>query len=285
MATILKLDAIRPLKVKDSRVGVTFNGRDWKDVYGSATVTHTAGSASVEQTQTFTAVGAVTGAATIETVSLELAAHQPQMQVLHDLQRANKRKSPVTVRWDIYSDPLLEAASAAASGGIEIPAASLETADPLTTGNPAKGSQVSFSGTDAGYTAAAVNANFAAKTWMVGDVLLSGSAGILGESGVGTAYIVNAVEEDDETGAIGNIFVKEWKAGAPAAADAVATAAAYSVRTAGARWQFSATVSMFGSFAGDAGGDPAVSSSINFQPVAEVALPSLLVVNQAGAGW
>ena len=110
-----------------------------------------------------------------------------------------------------------------------------------------------------------------------GDVIVS----------AGETYIITRVEEDDTTGAIGNVYVKRWVSATnvPIAVAADVAAEPYSVRTAGFRWDFGSTITMLGSLGGDSGGDPAVSSAMQFQPVSEPAIPILTTFNEAGSGW
>lgn len=281
MAQVSKRDKIRPFAVKNSRVGVSIDGGDFQHIFGASVIGHTAGTASVEQVQTFDAVGAISGSATVESVTLDLAALQPQFKGMNDLQRAYQAGDPVSVRWDMYSKQLLAAVTPVTAGSVAI---AVET-----SGNVNKGSVATFAGSNARFSEAAVKSAIRRGTLMVGDLITVGGTPFpTGETDPVAAtavYVVHRVEHSDRTGAIGDVYLKEWSAGAPVSISTIVAATPYRWQTAGARYEFSGTVTQLGSFGGDTAGDPAVSSGVQFQPANEIALPDIIAYNEAGSGW
>ena len=274
MVAITKSDATRVLPVLKMRVGVAVDGAGFRELTGASLVDHTSGSRSVNQVPTFRGPGAVTGAKSVENVTFDLAAVQPHLGVMADLDRADRQQLNVRVRMDIYSRELFTPATTARAA-IAVPSAT-------DTQLAAKGGKVTFSaaGSDE------INTLFANDEVMIGDILQ------IGGTADANSYIVNRVEVDDETGtfldsggtATGGVWVTTYTGGAVSMLPATAI---NKIRTAGWRQEFAGTVNQFGSIQGDASGSPSLSSGVVFTPHALLPRPTVLLVGEGetGVGW
>lgn len=269
MALVRKSDATRVLPVLGMLVECNVAGEGWQELKGASLVDHTAGSRSVNQVATFRGPGATVGAKTIENVTFDLAAVNPGLKVMDDLNRADEGQLNVSVRMSIYSKELLAEAANAAAGGIAVAA-------PAAIGTQFGteiGGLVSFEGTNKSEVEALVDSN----EIMVSDLIVSSSG----------PFIVNAILVDSVTDSITTgtatgkgVYVTRVDR---VTVTAVSTAEEYSIRTAGWRQRFAGLVNQFGSIQGDASGSPSLSSGVVFTPHALLARPTILRVDEGGA--
>ena len=262
MAKVSKATAVREVSILKARVGVSF-GDEYFELTGASAVDHPAGTRSVEQIATLRGTATSVGAKSIEPVTFDLAAVQPHLPVMRQLAKADSEQSQVSVRIDVYSKELHNVSSQTA-------VLVLEEADELR-----KGGAVTFS------PKADVEGLFLTDQVLVGDILVLNSKN----------YIVNYVEiENDPTmagyGTVADVYVKTATGASIAAGDVVA-AAAFSLRTAGLRWQFGAKVEQFGMISADASGSPALTSGVVFRPNSQVAEPTVQIWEEGStaAGW
>ena len=274
MAAVTKSDASRVLPVHKMRVGVGVAGKFYRELTGASLVDHTSGSRSVTQTPTFRGPGVSTGAKSIEPVTFNLAAVQPHIAAMVDLDRADRQRQLVNVRMDIYSRVI----QAVPSGATPTIAVAVPTANNAEAA--AKGGEITIAGDGTG----GVNyANmFLSDTIMVGDVIdytaARTSATAVADA---MAYVVNRIEVDDETGALGDIFVTAHDGG-----DAAMHAAGKAtIRTGGWRMEFTGEIEQFGSISGDASGAPSLSSGVMFRPQSLLPRSQLILVDEGNAGW
>ena len=262
MAKVTKSDAARVLPVLKMRVGVAVAGAGFRELTGASLVDHTSGSRSVSQVPTLRGPGAVPGAKSVENVTFDLAAVQPHLAVMDDLDRADRNQLNLRVRMDIYSRVIRVAGTATAS--IAQVAANAEPQD------EADGAVVSFPvGEDD------LLSMFTNDEILVGDILQVGATDAARRTRA-NSYIVNRIEADDETGEVeaGDVYATKLDG---SKVDGAVAAAIVAVRTAGWRQEFAGTVNQFGSIQGDASGSPSLSSGVVFTPHALLPRPIVLL--------
>ena len=179
-------DNTRVLPVLKMRVGVAVDGAGFRELTGASLVDHTAGSRSVNQVPTFRGPGAVTGAKTVENVTFDLAAVQPHLAVMDDLDRADRNQLNVRVRMDIYSRNIL---AYNATSGPAVTATVPTTADAIAKGGPLSA------------IAADLLTLFNNNEIQVGDIIQTGPDPASQSAMVAANYfVVNRIEEGDGEG-------------------------------------------------------------------------------------
>ena len=276
MALVRKSDATRVLPVIGMLVECNVAGEGWQELKGASLVDHTAGSRSVNQVATLRGPGATVGAKTIENVTFDLAAVNPGLQIMDDLNRADEGRLNVSVRMSIYSRVIQAAAASQAAGSIAVAQPAAITGTDFT----AKiGGRVTFAGTGS-TSKEEVEALVDANEIMVSDLLAVGND-------AATTYIVNAILVDDVTDSITTsattgVGVYVTKMDRTEISASIPAAGPYVARTAGWRQRFSGLVNQFGTIQGDASGSPSLSSGVVFTPHALLARPTILRETEGG---
>ena len=273
MATIVsKSTASRTIEVLRSRPGVRVAGGDWMELTGASLISYNAGTRSVTQTPTFRGPGVSVGSKSIEGVTYDLAAVQPHLKVMGELDRADQQRLPVSVRHDFYGHEIL-ATTTDSENKISIAAPG--------SGASGKGGRVKFAGTK----------NEDVRNMFLNDEVLVGDLFVINNA----TYIVNYVEYDsdapkalmedgDTTKPLPRVYVTNAD-GSDANVIAEPNAASFSLRVAGLRVEFGGQVEQFGSINGDASGSPSLASGVVFRPNSSLARPSLLLTDESGSGW
>lgn len=272
---VRKSDATRVLPVLGMLVEVGVDGGPYQELRGASLVDHTAGSRSVSQVATFRGPGAVVGAKTVENVTFDLAAVNPDLPIMDDLDRADRQQLICRVRMSIFSRAILapevdgvveiEARVAAASG-----IANLQNAWGSRLLLPQKWRDL-------------VDSNEIQMSDLV-QIKLGGPP-----SDDGDTYIVNVIAVDEDTNLItgsgdseeAGVYVRKFDKSHLAAAVGKAPTNQFAARTGGWRQQFSGTVNQFGSIQGDAAGSPSLSSGVVFTPPAYLSKPKTLRLDEA----
>ena len=273
MAAVRKSDATRVLPVLGMLVECNVAGEGWQELKGASLVDHTSGSRSVSQTATFRGPGATVGAKTVENVTLDLAAVNPGLQIMDDLNRADEQQLNVSVRMSIYSKVIRRKAASAATAAVAVPS---DVANSPVTEKI--GGKVTFAAAGSDEVIDMVDAN----EIMVSDLLVISGAGAASDA---NTFIVNAIIVDETTdsirGATAGVGVYVTRMNREAVA-AVNPGVIFDARTAGWRQRFSALVNQFGSIQGDASGSPSLSSGVVFTPHALLARPTILRLDEGG---
>ena len=267
---------------KRMRIGIDPGGTlggAYMDAPGVVSYDHSAGSASVEQTPFIGgAVAAEVGSPTVEGVSFELGALQEHPRVMRGLSAARAAGRTVKVRIDSYGEELV----ARPSGAVPTVAVAAPAAG---ASNAAKGGQLTFAGAGADD----VQRQILADTIRIGDIILTAAftPDVSGSAIPANTLQISRIEFDDEKptsilAADGfKVFVHRDDGSDPVQV----AATVFSVRSAGARREFSGAVETYGSFAGDSSGNAAESGGFSIRPGALVPPAALFLHSVEGAGW
>ena len=278
---VRKSDATRVLPVLGMLVEVGVDGGPYQELRGASLVDHTAGSRSVSQVATFRGPGAVVGAKTVENVTFDLAAVNPDLPIMDDLDRADRQQLICRVRMSIFSRSILQPAAddgvalalpVAAASGIK----NLQNAWGAKLTLPPKWRDL-------------VDSNEIQMSDLI--QLKNGPSDFDDDE----TYIVNVIAVDEDTNLItgsaasadaggsaeAGVYVKKFDKAQVTAAVAANSGNRFAARTGGWRQQFSGTVNQFGSIQGDASGSPSLSSGVVFTPPAYLSKPKTLRLDEA----
>ena len=276
LATVTKR-AIRLLSTKRLRIGVDPGGAlggAYMEIPGASLVSHDVGSRAVKQVQVFGATAAETGSRTVEAVQIDKALLLEHVRVERALQAADNAGRPVKVRIDVYGYEQLPV-DVIANKSVAIAAIGASPTDLAK----AKGSVVTFAGSDADLIKRSVINN----DIQVGDVIVIDPATSLTDTT--KQYIINRIEYDDDNPTdISNlvVYATTHSGGDVTTAE---NASIFSVRAPGLRKEFTGDIEQYGSFSGDASGDPSLSGGIMIRPKTLLAPSELIVYEQAASGW
>ena len=276
MPDITKSDATRPLPVLKARVGIqTPSSGGYLELTGASLVDHQSGSRSITQTPTFRGPSVSVGAKTVEAVTFNLANVQFDLPVMEELEKADRDRSIVQVRMDIYSK-VLQPEPSGANPTIGITA----TVD----AQKAKGGVVTFGAAADGID---YRGMVVADQILVGDVIdytAARTAAAGNQLADAMAYIVNRIEVDPDDGSYGTVYATgSALARRDIAADVAAAKA--TIRAAGLRVAFSGEVEQLGSISGDAAGSPAIASGVMFRPQSAYLAKQTLLAAEDESGW
>ena len=287
MAMIPKTNPPRVLDALKMKVGIRVpggSGAGYRLLTGASVLDLPSGTRAVSQIPTFDGTATIAAAKSNENISFNLGVWQPHLAVHQDLARADANRLTVAGRMDIYAEEVIPHGTFTVGGGATKATAGIgvmKLPDPATPELIAKGNQLSGTG-----LAALKEEYIQTDLLIVGDVIRIAAA----EPGTPAAkalvsYILNYIEEDDQTGAIGNVYVTKMDGSVIENDEADVAEDIISAWEAGWRQPFSGKVNELRSHAADASGSPQLSSAVSFTPQGKLPPEQVLYVELKDSDW
>ena len=290
MAMIPKTNPPRVLDALKMKVGVRVpggSGAGYRILTGASVLDLPSGTRAVSQIPTFDGTATIAAAKSNENISFSLGVWNPLLPVHQDLARADANRLTVAGRMDIYAEKVIEYGKFAVGGLTTKAAAGIGVAklpDPATPERIAKGNLLT------GATPAALTALkdefFRTDLLIVGDIIqIAAASPTTRATRAAASYIINYIEEDEETGDIGDVFVTKMDGSVIENDETDIAADIIAAWEAGWRQPFSGKINELRSHAADASGSPQLSSSVSFTPQGKLPKEQPLYVELSESDW